>query len=137
MKIQLDTADAARNVIHAYGPGQVTVNQSVYRRSLVVTPARVVADWPPQSFAEFAAPHFELLRELNPEVVLLGTGGRLRFPRAVDTQSLAQANIGLEVMDTGAACRTYNLLMQDGRRVVAALLMIEQTPGNLPPDPAA
>jgi len=128
MKIQLDAGDGGRNFIHTYGPGQVTVNQSIYRRSVVVTPTHVVADWPPQSFAEFAAPHFALLRELNPEVVLLGTGARLRFPRPADTQSLAQANIGLEVMDTGAACRTYNILMQDGRRVVAALLMIEAAP---------
>ncbi len=133
MKIQLDGGDTGRNFIRAYGPGQVTVNQSVYCRSLIVTPERVIADWPPQSFAEFAAPHFASLPELNPEVVLLGTGARLRFPRAADTHRLAQANIGLEVMDTGAACRTYNLLMQDGRRVVAALLMIEETPDSQPP----
>lgn len=126
MKIELDAGDAGRNFIHAYGPGRVAVNQTIYRQSLIVTPERVIADWPPQSFAELAAAHFALFPALNPEVVLLGTGARLHFPRAADVRPLVQVNIGLEVMDTGAACRTYNLLMQDGRRVAAALLMIEE-----------
>ena len=86
---------------------------------------RPIADWPPQTFSDLAAEHFEQIRQLAPEVVVLGTGSRLQFPRLADTRALIQANIGLEVMDTGAACRTYNILMQDGRRVVAALLMIE------------
>jgi uncharacterized protein len=66
-----------------------------------------------------------MLAELRPEVVILGTGVKLRFPPPSLTRALVEANIGLEVMDTGAACRTYNILMGDGRRVVAALLMIE------------
>ncbi len=125
MKIQFDAGGAGQNFIHAYGPGQITIHQQVYRRSLLVTPNRLVTDWPPQSFGDLLDRHFDQIRELGPEVVVLGTGARLRFPRAAETRALIQANIGLEVMDTGAACRTYNILMQDGRRVVAALLMIE------------
>lgn len=125
MKIQFDAGAAGQNFIHGYAAGQVSINQQVYRRSLLVAPNRPVADWPPQTFSDLAAEHFERIRQLAPEVVVLGTGSRLQFPRLVDTRALIQANIGLEVMDTGAACRTYNLLMQDGRRVVAALLMIE------------
>ena len=125
MKIQFDAGGTGQNFIHAYGPGQVTINQQAYRRSLLVTPSRLIIDWPPQSFSDLLAQHFDQIRELNPEVVVLGTGARLQFPRTADTRALIEANIGLEVMDTGAACRTYNILMQDGRRVVAALLMIE------------
>ncbi len=125
MKIQLDTGSIGRNFIRSYGPGQVAVNQQVFRRSLIVTPERVIADWPPQDVAALVAAHFAPIRELAPEVVILGTGAQLRFPRPPDVRLLAEANIGLEVMDTGAACRTYNILMQDGRRVLAALLMIE------------
>lgn len=125
MKIQFDAGGAGQNFIHAYGPGQVTINQQVHRRSLLVTPGQLIIDWPPQSFGELLAQHFDQIRALNPEVVVLGTGARLQFPRTADTRALIQANIGLEVMDTGAACRTYNILMQDGRRVAAALLLIE------------
>lgn len=125
MKIQFDAGAAGQNFIHGYAAGQVSINQQVYRRSLLVAPNRPIADWPPQTFPDLAAEHFEQIRQLAPEVVVLGTGSRLQFPRLADTRALIQANIGLEVMDTGAACRTYNLLMQDGRRVVAALLMIE------------
>lgn len=125
MKIQFDAGGAGQNFIHAYGPGQVTVNRREHRRSLLVTPDHLIIDWPPQSFGDLLEEHFDRIRELNPEVVVLGTGARLQFPRTADTRALIQANIGLEAMDTGAACRTYNILMQDGRRVVAALLMIE------------
>ncbi|MEK7261869.1 MAG: Mth938-like domain-containing protein [Pseudomonadota bacterium] len=125
MKIQFDAGGTGQNFIHAYGPGQVTINQQAHRRSLLVTPSRLITDWPPQSFSDLLERHFDQIRELDPEVVVLGTGARLQFPRTADTRALIQANIGLEVMDTGAACRTYNILMQDGRRVAAALLMIE------------
>ena len=125
MKIQFEASGDGQNFIGGYGPGQVIINQQVYRRSLLVAPNRPVADWPPQTFSDLADAHFDRLRELGPEVVILGTGARLQFPRPAVTRALIQANIGLEVMDTGAACRTYNILMQDGRRVVAALLMIE------------
>ena len=125
MKIQFDAGGTGQNFIHAYGPGQVTINQQVHRRSLLVTPGQLIIDWPPQSFGELLAQHFDQIRALNPEVVVLGTGAGLQFPRTADTRALIQANIGLEVMDTGAACRTYNILMQDGRRVAAALLMNE------------
>ena len=122
MKIQLDTPGTL-NRIRDYGPGRITVNQTVAERSIVVLPDRI-ADWPPQDFAGLTAAHFDFLCTLQPEVVLLGTGDRLQFPSAVLTRALAQAGIGLEVMDTGAACRTYNVLAGEGRNVAAALLML-------------
>jgi uncharacterized protein len=123
MKIQLQNG-GGRNVIRGCGPGEVTVNETVYRRSLVVAPDRIVEDWPPLSFDDLAAGHFALLAALAPEIILLGTGARHQFPAPVHTLPLIRAGIGLEIMDTAAACRTYNVILEDGRRVVAALLMI-------------
>ncbi len=125
MKIHLESG-AGQNLVRAYAPGRVTINEQVYTTSLIVTPGQVVAAWPPVGFADLRSSHFETIVALKPEVVILGTGARLRFPAPALTRPLIEAGIGLEVMDTGAACRTYNFLMSDGRRVVAALLMIEE-----------
>lgn len=122
MKMHLETG-GGQNIIRGYAPGEVTINQDTYRTSLVLLPTRIVADWPPRSFAELALEHFQLIADLRPEVALLGTGSRLRFPAPAVTQALVRANIGLEVMDTAAACRTYNILMAEGRVVAAALLL--------------
>lgn len=124
MKIHLESG-VGQNLIRAYAPGSVTVNDVAYSRSLIVTPEQVM-DWPPASFAELLTVHFDVLAAMRPEVVILGTGTKLQFPSPSLTRALVEANIGLEVMDTGAACRTYNILMSDGRRVAAALLMIEK-----------
>ena len=126
MKIHLETG-SGHNLINEYGPGQITINQQIYRRSLVVTPEAIIPDWPPAAFEDLTNKHFETIAALKPEVVILGTGARLRFPQPGCHRALIEAGIGLEVMDTGAACRTYNILMSDGRRVVAALLMIEES----------
>ena len=122
MKVQLETS-GGQNVIRAYTPGRVTINQDVYTTSLIVTPERLIADWEPRRFSELTAAHFEAIAVLNPEVVLLGTGAQLQFPAAALTRALVAAQIGFEAMDTGAACRTYNVLMSEGRRVAAALLI--------------
>lgn len=124
MKIHLQTGDG-QNIIRNYGPGQVAVNQDIYSRSIIVLPERIVDDWPPQLFSDLAAEHFDSLAALAPELVILGTGRQLRFPPPMVTAPLVQQHIGWEVMDTAAACRTYNILMGEGRRVAAALLMIE------------
>lgn len=124
MKIQIESAFGL-NVIRAYAPGQVTVNHEIYHGSLIVTPERVER-WAPGDFEGLEGAHFERLLAFGPEVVIVGTGARLHFPRAEVLSPLIEAGIGYEIMDTGAACRTYNILMSDGRRVVAALLMIER-----------
>jgi uncharacterized protein len=124
LHIQLQTGVNA-NLIRTYGLGQVTVNQDTYHASLIVMPDRIVADWSPQSFQELAPAHLELFAGLGAELVLLGTGRQLRFPRAELLAPLVAAGVGWEIMDTGAACRTYNILMGEGRRVAAALLMID------------
>ena len=124
MRFQLETGGQA-NLIRTYAAGRIVVNQESYSHSLIVLPQQIVADWGPQHFETLAPTHFDALAALNPEVVLLGTGQRQRFPRAELLTSLVTAGIGWEVMDTAAACRTYNILMGEGRNVAAALLMIE------------
>ena len=123
MKIHLESG-LGQNFIRAYAAGQVTINQEVYTRSVVVTAQQIIADWPPANPADLLAAHFEAVVSLRPEVVILGTGARLQFPAPSIIRPLVEAGIGIEVMDTGAACRTYNILMSDGRSVAAALMMI-------------
>ncbi|WP_297456336.1 Mth938-like domain-containing protein [Ferrovum sp.] len=105
-----------------HGPGFVLIDQVKYTESLVLGPERLQPGW---------APHLELLEERHftelldhdPELVLLGSGNRFRFPDWQLTRPLLERGIGLEVMDTAAACRTYAILSGEGRRVVAALII--------------
>ncbi|TAK66159.1 MAG: hypothetical protein EPO19_15135 [Betaproteobacteria bacterium] len=121
MKLHLSSISGI-NLFTGYGEGYVMVNQRRHERNLVVLRDRLVTDWPATSFDEIDAGDFALLAELRPEIVLLGTGERLRFPRPELTRALIEARIGLEVMDIRAACRTYNILAAEERKVAAALL---------------
>ena len=124
MKLSLDNA-AAGNLISTYGPGHVVVNEERIQTSVIVTPGRILQDWAPETVAALAPEHFDALMELDPDIVVLGSGARQRFPGQELYAALSRHGIGLEVMDTGAACRTYNVLVAEDRRVAAALLMIE------------
>lgn len=110
------------NLFTGYGEGYVMVNKQRHEQSLVVLRDRVLTNWSPAGFDDLDAGDFALLAELKPEIVLLGTGERLRFPRPELTRALIEARIGLEVMDIQAACRTYNFLAAEERKVAAALL---------------
>jgi uncharacterized protein len=123
MKFLLDENNQGQ-AIQRYETGEIIVNQVSYRKSLVVLPDRVIDDWSPSSLTEMTEEDFHWLTQLNPEIILLGTGKRQAFPHPSLMQSVMQQRIGLEVMDTAAACRTYNILMSEGRRVAAALFMI-------------
>ncbi|MEO8717847.1 MAG: Mth938-like domain-containing protein [Burkholderiales bacterium] len=109
------------NTFTGYGEGYVMVNGERRESSLIVQPENLQA-WPVSAFTALAEAHFAQLAALGPEVVLLGTGRRLRFPHPRLSAPLARAGIGLEVMDIQAACRTYNILMAEERRVLAALI---------------
>jgi len=109
------------NTITGYGEGYVMVNGERRSSSLVVLPDRL-EHWAVRAFDALTAEDFLFLRSLNAEIVLLGTGPRQRFPHPRLTAALAQAGIGLEVMDVHAACRTYNILVAEERKVAAALL---------------
>jgi uncharacterized protein len=109
------------NTFTGYGEGHVLVNGQRHDSSLVVLPEKIVP-WGPARFDALLAGHFEDLKNLQAEIILLGTGPKQRFPHPSLTASLARAGIGLEVMDLQAACRTYNILVAEERRVAAALL---------------
>jgi uncharacterized protein len=109
------------NTITGYGEGYVMVNGERRASSLVVLADRI-EHWPVERFDALTAEDFRFLKELEVDIVLLGTGSRQRFPHPRLTAALAQAGIGLEVMDVHAACRTYNILVAEERKVAAALL---------------
>lgn len=125
MKLHVESA-AGTYRISAYGSGYVKVNGERLTRSVVILPDELIRDWPPQSWGELGAGHLELVAARAPEIVLLGTGATQRFPDPPLIESLSAAGIGVEIMDTGAACRTYNIIMAEGRQVAAALLMIRE-----------
>jgi len=129
MKFTLDDSEGFR--ISGYEAGVVIVNQEAIPGSLVVTPNRLLRHWGPMHFDQLSVRFFDELAALVPEVLLVGTGARLRFPAPSLYRPLVERGIGVEFMDTAAACRTYNILMAEGRRVAAALLPIEA------PSPAA
>ena len=110
------------NTVTAYGLGFVEINKVRHDGSVLVAPESPVVSWGVASFDALRSEDFAALIDLAPEVVLFGTGRRQRFPHPRLTQPLHEARIGVEVMDTSAACRTYNILMAEGRRVLAALL---------------
>jgi len=122
LKLHLESA-GTHNAITGYGTGYVMVNRERFEKSVVVLPERIVGDWAAPSFAGLAPEHLAALAGLNLEIVLLGTGDRLRFPRPEIIAPLVRAGIGVEVMDLQAACRTYNILVAEGRKVAAALLL--------------
>lgn len=114
--------DNALNTVTAYGSGWIEINAQRYEHALLVQPQARLEPWTPGHFDELAAEHFQAIVAYRPEVVLLGTGAVQRFPHPRLTAALAEHRIGVEAMDTGAACRTYNILMAEGRKVLAALL---------------
>ena len=122
MKIEREQAEG-RNLFTGYGAGYVEVNRMRHTQSLVVSGERVVTEWPARSVDELAADHFAAILELAPEIVLLGSGATFRFPDPARLAPLREARVGVEVMDTPAACRTYNILLGEGRQVVAALIL--------------
>lgn len=122
MKIARDDL-SGRNAVTAYGEGWVEVNRTRHHASLVVSPDRLVTDWPADALDALTADHLAAIVEMKPEIVLLGTGPAFVFPEPARLAPLYRAGIGVEVMDTPAACRTYNILMAEGRNVVAALIV--------------
>jgi len=113
---------SGQNQFTGYGTGYVSINGSRHAESVIVLPDRIV-QWQVTSFEALSEDDFRTLAELQLEVLLLGTGSRLRFPHPALTRPVAEAGTGLEVMDTAAACRTYNILLAEQRRVGAALLV--------------
>src|SRR5262245_18381806 len=126
MKLHL-AQQAGLQLFTGYGAGYVAVNNVRYERGVLVTP-QAVSEWTAGSFAALGPADFQFIDALKPEVVILGTGARQRFPGRELAPVLAAAGVGIEVMDSRAACRTYNILAAEGRKVVAAILLEEARP---------
>ena len=120
MKLQPDRSDV--QTISAYGPGWVGVGGERITHNVIISSRGDRIPWA-GAFEELGAEHFDALAALQVEVVIFGSGARIRFPRPAWVAALAQRRIGLETMDSAAACRTYNILAQEGRDVAVALLL--------------
>ena len=120
MKLQPDQSDA--QTISGYGPGWVGVGPEKISHNVVLGSRGERLAWA-GSYEELAAEHFEQIAALQVEVVIFGSGPRIRFPKPAWIAPLAARRIGVETMDTAAACRTYNILAQEGRQVAVALLL--------------
>jgi len=152
LKLHTDPASSALNTVTAYGDGYIEVNQVRFSHAVAFGPEGTVAEWPVQTVADITTPLLQQAAGLveakrdplafldepegsalaltgGPEVLLVGTGGRQRMLSHDILRPLLAAGIGVEVMDTQAAARTYNILMAEGRRVIVALL---PTQGDLP-----
>jgi uncharacterized protein len=121
MKLQPDKFDVQS--ISGYGPGWVGVNGEKIKRSVIISSAGERIDWPLTRFEDLGPEHFAQLALVEAEVVIFGSGSRLRFPNAAWLGPLMARRVGVETMDTAAACRTYNILAQEGRSVAVALLL--------------
>ena len=122
MKFTLEPGTGA-NLIRGYSATEIRIGERSVQRSCTITADRLITDWEPESFADLAAAHLEAILALTPEVVLLGTGATQRFASPAVRAVLAQRGVGLEAMQLGAACRTFNVLVQEERRVAAALFL--------------
>ena len=122
MKFHL--AHSTGNIVTGLGDGWVRVGATEYRANLVLMPDSIIADWAGGGFDGLTEADFAQLAAAKPDVAILGTGAALRFPPPRLTRALVEAGIGLEVMDTAAACRTYNILAAEGRKVAAGLLIV-------------
>ncbi|RRD57338.1 hypothetical protein EII20_07030 [Comamonadaceae bacterium OH2545_COT-014] len=125
MKFQPDPSGP--HTITAYGPGWVALGNERFTRSLLVLAGSGHTPWGAATFDELTEADFAQLADAGPELVIFGSGERLRFPRPAWLRPLAGRRIGLETMSTPAACRTYNILAGEGRRVLAALLIGESS----------
>jgi uncharacterized protein len=122
MPLALDENRAAYQV-RGYKPGTIQVNELTYNCSVVVSADTLIADWPPQKLGELTRLHLDAIIKLKPAILLLGTGAVLEFPALEVYGDLINLGIGVEIMNTSAACKTYNALTSENRNVVAALII--------------
>jgi uncharacterized protein len=123
MKLTLDYGSSV-NYIHQYDVGLIKVNDTLIKGNVVILPETIVENWTPTDVGSITIEDFGPVIAFGPEIILLGTGRRQAFPALEVMARMSSQGVGFEVMDTAAACRTYNVLMSESRRVAAALLMI-------------
>jgi uncharacterized protein len=125
MKLEADNFDV--QTIQGYGPGWVGVQGEKLTHSVILGSQGQRVNWQCNQFEDLTEAHFAQLADFDAELIIFGSGSRIRFPQAAWLQPLMAKSVGLETMDTGAACRTYNILAGEGRRVVVALVLEQAT----------
>ena len=121
MKLEADNFDV--QTIQSYGQGWVAVQGEKIKHSVIIGSQGQRVEWQCNCFEDLTAQHFAQLADFDTELIIFGSGSRIRFPQPAWLQPLMAKRIGLETMDTGAACRTYNILAGEGRRVVVAMVL--------------
>lgn len=122
MKLQPDPKSHL-NTVTSYDANRIEINTVPYSHSVLVMPEGSVQEWPVTDFSALKAEHFELIAQKKPELVIFGAGQTIKFPNPALLAPLIKARIGFETMDTQAACRTYNILMGEGRLVLGAFIL--------------
>lgn len=122
MKLHSDP-QSSQNTITGYGIGFIEVNKTPYSQALIVQPDGDVLPWSVEECTQLLEDHFSMISTLKPELVIIGTGKKQLFLNPKILQPLIKAKIGFEMMDSQAACRTYNILMGEGRKVLAAIIL--------------
>jgi len=122
LKLQSDPHSGA-NTITGYGDGYLEINKAPYANAVILSSDGAISEWPVQTFDDLKPNHFAQMVDLKPELILIGTGSRQRFPKPELLKALIEAKIGFEIMDSQAACRTYNILVGEGRQVLLALIV--------------
>lgn len=115
--------NSANYQIRAFKPGFIQVNDETLTHSIIISPNKLIADWEPQDISELTSQHLAIIAEMRPAILLIGTGTHLQFPPVELYSNLIDLGIGVEIMNTSAACRTYNALTAEDRNVVAALII--------------
>ena len=122
MKLSEDY-NAGTYMINGYDSEGIIINQRSYSSSLIVSNHRLIEDWPMRDISELSADYLAPILELNPEVILIGTGSNLIFPPPSSYARVIESGLGIEFMDSVAACRTYNILLSEDRSVVAGIIL--------------
>ncbi|AGG33954.1 hypothetical protein D521_1386 [beta proteobacterium CB] len=122
MKLQSDPHSGA-NTITGYGDGYIEINKIPYSHAVLLSSDGEILEWAVKSFEELSPADFTQMATLKPELIIIGTGKRQRFPKPELLKTLIDAKLGFEVMDSQAACRTYNILVGEGRQVLLALIV--------------
>ena len=122
MKLQSDPHSEA-NTITGYGDGYIEINKIPYSHAVLLSSDGEILEWDVKSFEELSSSDFAQMASLKPELIIIGTGKRQRFPRPELLKTLIEAKLGFEIMDSQAACRTYNILVGEGRQVLLALIV--------------
>ncbi len=121
--MQIERDNSRGNVIRSFATGELRINDAVFTAPVIVSAEAIIENWSPASITALSITDFAPALESEPEVILFGTGVRQIFPPGAVITGIMRRGIGFEVMDTSAACRTFNVLVAERRRVVAALLV--------------